>query len=385
MDGHEDVHRRWTLPADVLGHLDAATPVRVFLPGVARAHVERVAGAVRSLDADGVRVRAAYSIKTNPDPRVLAAVLDGGLHVEAISQLEVGHALRAGFAPDQVVLNGPGKWWPEPLACGPFAAVFCDSVEELRQTVERAVPAGAVVGVRVRPAGVVSRFGVDLHDEPVLTAVARALAGLDPRVGVGLHVHVSPRDVGAAGWWQVVDDVVGLAGEVEERSGRPVRCLDLGGGWDAAGLLDHLLPGLPDLLTRARERLASLAEVVLEPGRAVAQPLAALVTRVLAVRGGPGVTDVVVDASIADVPEIGRSPHRWFMGAPHGCPLPAGSGTVLGRSCMESDVLAAGLGLPDGIAAGDVLVITDVGAYDTSKSYPFGLGDARWPPDGLAR
>jgi len=56
-----------------------------------------------------------------------------------------------------------------------------------------------------------------------------------------------------------------------------------------------------------------------------------------------------------------------------------GTGRVLGRTCMETDVLHAGLRLPADVHAGDVLVITDVGAYDTSKSYRFGRGEARWP------
>jgi diaminopimelate decarboxylase len=266
--------------------------------------------------------------------------------------------------------------------------VFCDSVDELRETVgrsRRGAPVADVVGVRVRPPEVGSRFGVDLHDDTAVTVVARTLTGLGPDVGVGLHVHVSPREVGVTRWWQLVDHVVGVAREVEERSGRPVRCLDLGGGWEAQDLLGTLLPGLPAVLATARRSLAALDEVVLEPGRAVAQPLVALVTRVLSVRPGPGAGDVVVDASIADVPEVGRTPHRWFHarpGADGASLLPAGRGRVLGRSCMETDVLATGLGLPDDVAAGDALVIMDVGAYDTSKSYPFGRGAAGWSTDG---
>ena len=93
----------------------------------------------------------------------------------------------------------------------------------------------------------------------------------------------------------------------------------------------------------------------------------------------------MVDASIADAPEVGRSGHDWFLVRPGRGPAlvrGGGAGRVLGRTCMESDVLHAGLRLPADVRAGDVLVITDVGAYDTSKSYRFGRGEAPWPDGG---
>ncbi|GIG21081.1 diaminopimelate decarboxylase [Cellulomonas chitinilytica] len=386
-DAHETTHPSRPLPVDVVPHLDpAATPLRVYLPSVGRAHVARVGRAVSGAAVDGVRVRAAYSIKTNPDPRLLAAVRDDGFHVEAISQSEVEHAVAAGFAPHRIVLNGPAKWWPAPVTPGPFGAVFCDSVEELRETADRphgGAPVAGVVGVRVRPPGVTSRFGVELHDPSVLDAVVGSLSRLRPDVRLGLHVHVPPRDVGAPRWWELVDGVVRAAAELESRSGRAVRCLDLGGGWEPADLLDGMLPRLRRTLGGVRRRLERLDEVLLEPGRAVAQPLVALVTRVLAVRSAAAWTDVVVDASIADVPEIGRTAHDWWLARPgHRVPvLAGGGGRVLGRTCMETDVLHDRLRVPDGTRAGDVLVITDVGAYDTSKSYRFGRGDARRPVD----
>lgn len=46
----------------------------------------------------------------------------------------------------------------------------------------------------------------------------------------------------------------------------------------------------------------------------------------------------------------------------------------MGRLCMESDVIRGGVAVPDEICEGDIVVIYDTGAYDTSMAFPFGAG-----------
>jgi diaminopimelate decarboxylase len=54
--------------------------------------------------------------------------------------------------------------------------------------------------------------------------------------------------------------------------------------------------------------------------------------------------------------------------------LGGGKARLLGRICMETDVLASDLELPDSLQPGDRLVIGDAGAYDASMAYNFGRG-----------
>jgi diaminopimelate decarboxylase len=51
-----------------------------------------------------------------------------------------------------------------------------------------------------------------------------------------------------------------------------------------------------------------------------------------------------------------------------------GSDRLVGRICMETDILASDLKLPEELKAGDRLVIGDAGAYDASMAYNFGRG-----------
>jgi diaminopimelate decarboxylase len=54
--------------------------------------------------------------------------------------------------------------------------------------------------------------------------------------------------------------------------------------------------------------------------------------------------------------------------------LKRGKSHLMGRLCMEHDVVAANIQLPEGTRAGDVLVFCDAGGYDRSMSYVFGRG-----------
>ena len=114
-----------------------------------------------------------------------------------------------------------------------------------------------------------------------------------------------------------------------------------------------------------------------EPGRALTQSTMAVVTRVLDVRRHNGKLDeVVVDACIAELPLAAAYPHRIFLVDPSGrgraTPIGRGDVRVLGRICMEDDVLSSGLNLPESLSVGDRLVVCDAGAYERSMSYAFG-------------
>lgn len=124
-----------------------------------------------------------------------------------------------------------------------------------------------------------------------------------------------------------------------------------------------------------------MRELILEPGRALAQSSMALAVRVLEVRRerDGSIGDVVVDGSIAELAYHNYTifPHRvlWHDAvAQQWLPMGRGTARMLGRLCMEKDILAESLAMPESLAEGDLLVICDAGAYDRSMSYSFGRG-----------
>lgn len=359
-----------------------ATPSVEFLPHAAQARfrdLEKI-----SEPYNRPRIRFAYSVKTNPDASMMQLACSHGLLYEAISQHEVSHALAFGADPTSIILNGPAKLWPTNQCPAPVRALFFDSLSEFRRLSDRIQCLAQTVGFRLRPTNLRSRFGVSIATDRDLDALCAAVEGLPHEVGIGLHFHQASSVIGLDSWLSLCESVVGLASIIEKRTSRRITLLDVGGGFTPRGW-DEFTNS--DRLHRAHEAISSLPychEMIFELGKALAQPSYALLTRILEVsRNLDGsVADVVCDASIAEAPIVASYPHRLSYSPSSDSasqyrgfiPLAHGPARLLGRLCMEDDVLSQGLCFPETIQVGDLVAIEDVGAYDTSMSYEFGQG-----------
>ncbi len=349
------------------------SPARIFL----RAEAERLFGEaarqIGALRSAGMDVTLAYSVKTNPDARLLAVALKHGWMAEVTSAQEAALAERAGFPRSSLIVNGRvAPVWLARNSGQPCAAVFADSLEAL-SVIAVSREAASIVGIRVRTEG--STFGVDLGNPAHFGQAVDLLSSIGGHAKLGLHVHASEEVQGRDQWNRTADRLLAWASAIRSETGREVACLDIGGGWSTRSFFEFLLPRLPEWLGAARDQLPGLSRVILEPGRAVSQPTMALLTRVVEVRGRP-VSELVVDAAISDVPFASQGVRRiaarrhdgtWSVIAP-------GHAMVLGRLCMEDDVLGRDLCVSDDTKEGNLLAILDVGAYDTSMAYPFGNG-----------
>jgi diaminopimelate decarboxylase len=356
------------------------TPLPLFLKAVAETSFKQTDEIIRA-NSSRVQVAVAYSVKTNPDARFLELAHKHDFLAEIISQFELRKALSIGFDPAQIVLNGPGKWWPSISNRGlQFHAIFCDSLEELRWLIpqlDKGICGARFVGVRLRPPQSQSRFGVPVGDLGTFRNLVSLIKRIPPDCSFGVHFHIPSSTIGIEEWFQLYESILMWARAIETTSGVKVRCVDVGGGWFPDDWFDLLLPRLSGLIDKALGNLPSLEHLILEPGKALTQSAVALLTRVLEVRrSGSNIEEVVVDGSIAELPEAQHYPHRILCLSMKGEweVLKRGKGLLLGRLCMENDILARDVGFPDSIQPGDILVICDAGAYDRSMSYAFGQG-----------
>ncbi|HEX8163440.1 MAG TPA: ATP-grasp domain-containing protein [Pyrinomonadaceae bacterium] len=359
------------------------TPSWLFLESTAAELFQRAAGAASRLSTPELRVTNAYSIKTNPDERLIRLAKESGFLAEAISLLEVQKALRIGFRPEQVVLNGPGKWWPEGLLpAAPIHAVFCDSIADLRRvvaSVEKEELRAKIVGVRLRAPGAGSRFGIPVDSPEALKRLVEAIETLPRDCAFGVHFHMASSNIGVAQWWHLYESMLRWCRSIETLARRQIECLDVGGGWFPDDWHRDSDDRFAAAVARARDFLPFVKQIISEPGKAMAQPSMAVAMRLIELEESASdeIKEAVVDGSIAELPMHFFQPHRilrqdkltgeWQT-------LRHGKTHLLGRLCMEHDVVASNVELPEGVSPGDVLVFCDAGAYDRSMSYVFGRG-----------
>jgi diaminopimelate decarboxylase len=371
---------------------EAETPAWLFLESTASSLFKRAGELAGRLSTREVKATNAYSIKTNPDERLLRLALKNGFLAEAISLLEVQKALKVGFKPEQVVLNGPGKWWPEGLLPrAPLHAVFCDSIADLKRTVasmEKGELQSKVVGVRLRTPTIGSRFGIPVDSPAALKTLVEAVETLPRDCAFGVHFHMASSNVGVRQWWHLYESMLRWARSVETLTGREIEYLDVGGGWFPDDWHIDAEDQFAGAVARARAVLRHVRQVISEPGKALAQPSMALAMRLLEIEESneevreeeakeEKFKEAVVDGSIAELPMHFFQPHRILHRdgrTGEWRPLKRGKTMLLGRLCMEHDIVARGVELPEGARAGDLLIFCDAGGYDRSMSYVFGRG-----------
>jgi diaminopimelate decarboxylase len=358
------------------------TPASLFFKNTAAEYFQKAATLAVELSSEEIEVNSAYSIKTNPDERLLKLALESGFYAEAISLLEVQKALSVGFKSEQIILNGPGKWWQkENLPQGALYSIFCDSIEELNRVIE-GVESGELktnfLGIRLRAPNIQSRFGLPVDTPEVFQKLIEAIRRLPRECRFGIHFHMASSNVGVGQWWHLFESMLRWCGSIEALSGRTIETLDIGGGWFPEDLQKNsgekfrkAIGIIPDFLPHVRQ-------IFSEPGKALAQPSMAVAMQILEIRNAFGeAREVVVDGSIAELPMYFFYPHRILCRDGAGGEwksLNRGKTQLLGRLCMEHDIVASNVELPETTQVGDILVFCDAGAYDRSMSYVFGRG-----------
>jgi diaminopimelate decarboxylase len=373
-----------TFLADIASQDFAAmqTPQYIYMETTAAGLFKRAAERARRLSDGQVEVVSGYSIKTNPDKRLIQLALAHGFYAEAISLGEVQAALAAGFRTDQVILNGPGKWWPQGLMPREtMHAVFCDSVADLDRVVAAAA-AGELsakhIGIRIRTPNITSRFGIPLDSPTTFGKLIAAVKRLPTDRAFGVHFHMASSHVGVAQWWHLFESMLRWCRSIERLSGRTIEMLDMGGGWYPDDWHEDGVSKMARAVEMVRATLPAVRQIASEPGKAMAQPSMALAMRILEIQEHEeDYVEAVVDASIAEIPMHFWQPHRMVRQCPDTGELqPIGRGRthLMGRLCMEHDIIASNVQLPEGTRAGDLLIFCDAGGYDRSMSYVLGRG-----------
>jgi diaminopimelate decarboxylase len=322
----------------------------------------------------------AYSVKTNYTPRVLRRVRELGSLAEVVSETEYEIALRAGFTPEEILINGAvhrEDFLRNVLQQGVRINLDGWYMLETLHQLSRAQPRQTFrIGLRLNypvPAAEVSRFGFGA-DEPGMERLAAWFREHDNCRLAGLHSHFCfapytldsyrARIAGlvdaAAAWFPRIDlDYVDLGSGFRRAAGGP-----------AFGQVAEVVAGV----LAARFAGSRRPTLVIEPGTAIVGHAMAFVCRVYDVKTMAGRTLAVVDGSSHDINTMGwRTRLPVAVLRPPGAAAGAAAGEVfevVGNTAMErKDHLCSGV--PGPVAPGDYLVFDGVGSYSCAMKPPF--------------
>ncbi|MGE5815152.1 MAG: diaminopimelate decarboxylase [Acidobacteriota bacterium] len=321
-----------------------------------------------------------YALKANSTLAIARLLQQLGAGADANSGGEIDVALRAGFAPGDIVFTGVGKTRDEidkAVSLG-LRAINAESAGELERidVAARARGVCAPVAVRVNPdidAGshphistglAKNKFGLAAREAVAVIKSASTLTGLQV---AGLHVHVGSQISSLDPLRGAAELAVDLALQLR-RAGVGLTHLDLGGG---LGIAYDGSP-VPQVQEYAATLLGAVKPsglpLIIEPGRAIVGPAGALLGRVVDVKLQPdGKPFVVLDTGMTELirPAMYGAFHRIV-------PIEVRAGAprvvdVVGPLCESSDTVGADreMVMPN---IDDLMAIMDVGAYGSAMA-----------------
>ncbi|MGI9237467.1 MAG: hypothetical protein ACR2QZ_08720 [Woeseiaceae bacterium] len=312
--------------------------------------------------------RVLYAIKANPDPTILQLLIDSGVHhfdCASLPEIELAHA----FAPDAT------KYFMIPTRIREAARTaheeygvrhfLVDHLSGLQQLVEEIDPSRSVIFARMAVhhesafENLSARFGAPPEEMPELLQ-AISDSGAEPAFAFNVGSSVTDPEA--------YRHAMSVTRSVLEQLPFRLRLLDVGGGYPKS-YPGFIVPGLSQYFDVVRESFAELAmtdnaEVLGEPGRALAAPCLSAVVEVLLRKDnrlflndgmfgifwllridGPDQFPVRVyrDGEILDGESIEFQLH--------------------GPTCDSTDTLPGPVELPLNIQAGDYLEFGNIGAY----------------------
>ena len=342
-----------------------------------------------------------YALKANSTLAIARLLRALGSNADANSSGEIDVAMRAGFAPHQIVFTGVGKTSAElehAITLG-VRSINVESPGEIARVNAISTTRGTrtKIAIRVNPdvdarthphisTGLkANKFGIPIADVPDVCRHAQFMDGVQI---VGLHAHIGSQITDLTPLANAARALVALAREVDS-AGVRIEHLDVGGGLGVSydgkpvpGAAEYAAAVLPIL----RE---SGLTIVLEPGRHIIAPAGALLTRVVDVKevggGRFGVGDAADVRSAAEVGDSERAQgaERLFVVMDAGMtelirpmlyhafhriePLvesdaPLVSCDVVGPLCESSDTLGKDRMLPRP-QVGEFYAVLDTGAY----------------------
>jgi len=372
-------NERLSLLAARVGH----TPFYAYDRALLRARV----AALRGVLPPGVQLH--YAMKANPLPALVGLMvrLVDGIDVASAGELKV--ALDAGANPAEVSFAGPGKRDAElRQAVASRVLVNIESFREVAalDAISNALGLPARVAVRVNPdfelkgsgmkmGGGPKQFGVDVEQVPALLAhIGHAGLAFE-----GFHLFAGSQNLRAESICEAQQRSYALAVRLAQDAPRPVRFLNLGGGFgipyfpgeqrlDLAPIGDNLA----QLAQQAQVELPEAA-LVIELGRYLVGEAGVYVARIVDRKTSRGQVYLVTDgglhqhlAASGNFGQVVRKNYPVTIGNRVDSPNTE-IASVVGPLCTPLDLLADRMTLPVA-QIGDLAVVFQSGAYGASAS-----------------
>jgi ornithine decarboxylase len=349
--------RRFERPTLVLSREAVRYQYRALSSGLGRAHIH-------------------YAVKANPQREVLETLVSEGSRFDAASRGEIELCLSLGAKPEHISFGNTIKRATDiAFAHSVGIKLFAvDAEAELDKIAAHAPQARVYIRLLVGATGadwpLSRKFGCT--PSMALPLMERAVElGLKP---VGLSFHVGSQTRTAHMWRDTLDQVAAVWRDAQD-AGFGLSLINIGGGFPAAYEYEVEAPNAyaAQVMDMVNDRFADATYVMAEPGRGMVAEAGVIAAEVLLVSRKSDddlhrwvYLDIGKFSGLAETMDEAIR-YSFVTDKDHQDMTPC---IVAGPSCDSADVLyeKRPVLLPNGLAAGDKVMIKSCGAYTTTYS-----------------
>ncbi|HEX4533098.1 MAG TPA: diaminopimelate decarboxylase [Rhizomicrobium sp.] len=339
---------------------------------------------VRFRDALPKGALIAYAVKANGNLAVLNTLAQAGAGADVVSGGELKKALAAGIPASRIVFSGVGKTRSE-MKAALEAEIHQFNVEsepelEALNDVAISLNARAPIAIRVNPdvspdthakistGGAETKFGIPWRRARDVYALAAKLPAIEI---TGIATHIGSQISDLAAFETAFTRLIELAKDLRAQ-GYAVSRIDFGGGLgvDYRGDAPPDVQAYAQIVSRLTQGLD--AQLIFEPGRAIAADAGVLVSRVLYVKQGESRNFLVLDAGMNDLlrPALYDAHHEIVAVADAGSARAVYD--IVGPVCETADLFARNRDMPL-LKSGDLVAILKTGAYGAAMASAYNM------------
>ncbi len=325
-------------------------------------------------------VMCCYAVKANTNLAILKLIRTEGFGADIVSMGELDAALKAGFAPEDIIYNSNSKNAAEIKAAVDAGINLTVGNEHEIELVKKA--GGEKIAFRINPnvtadthpkistALLGSKFGLHIQDDIAFSAVKKA-KNMGLRIS-GIQCHIGSNIKDTTAFQVAARKMIGFALRLKDELGVKLDFIDFGGGLgiryndEEVTTPEAFACAYKDIVAEGVKDLGYSPRVWFEPGRYVVAESGYLLARVNSVKKTPAKKFVNVDAGFNDLirPAMYDAYHKIRVAGKKGQDEVY---DVAGNLCESGDILGRDRKLPK-VSEGDLVIVENAGAYGYSMS-----------------
>lgn len=336
-----------------------------------------------------------YSLKSNPNKKVLDTIFSKDVGADAASMSEVYMAFERGVPIDKIIYSAPGKSKKDIELTIDKSIIVADSFHEVMMISEVAREKNinkVEIGVRINPDftfdsenGVSGKFGID---EEEFFEIADRINGLFGIRIVGIHVHVKSQELNHQIISGYYNNLLDLTERVQNRLGYKLKFLNMGSGigipyekTDEEVDVEGLGENLHNMLKDFKDKMEDIT-IFIESGRYLVGKAGVYVTKIRDIKESRGKKYLILNNTLNGfyrpsinemvkvfTDDINPKPYEPLftsLGSSQISILVDGENeekvTIMGNLCTAADIVAEDVLVPN-VQIGDIVVFNNAGAY----------------------